>query len=358
MSKFLRLYNIFLTVLFLFCASASATEVDLIYNLSGSNMEHSTAAWHGANVAAEMLKNADQPINMVLYNGESNPNINHAIAKMRVKANTTPLFLSIGDENLIKAAAKPILNAKKTLISATSMTLNDLQKLGPNFISVAPPLEKAAQMTSQFIKISLSQNAALVVFDPANPSSTKQTKLFKKIFTADNGQVKTIPTTPTQQLPQEIQAALTITPNSTIVLITSNNISMAKQLRAQRIKQNIVASAVNGLNATESAQLAHLTPIYFIQTTEKDSLHNQAIYQRFVNAFKKQYNKLPSPAAVAGYNSLMLANMALSTKNNANNTTSADAVRSILSQPNNELIKLTMQVFGVHPNGKVYQAAL
>jgi ABC-type branched-subunit amino acid transport system substrate-binding protein len=117
-----------------FCSASYATEIDLIYNLSGTDAVDSKAAWHGARVAKHVLDQDGKSINLVLYNGQSVPKLNSAIGKMRAQSNASSVVIGLGTPQEITAAAKPVLAANKIFITTATMDV----ALGNHFFTATP----------------------------------------------------------------------------------------------------------------------------------------------------------------------------------------------------------------------------
>lgn len=132
-----------------FAGTTYAAEIDLIYNFNHTTPNDSRAAWHGARIAKQVLKTQGKNINLVLYNGQSVPNLNAAIGKMRAKSDATAVVIGFGSPQEVSAAAKPLLTAGKIFISASPMNNHDKQILGKHFFAV-PTTAKNATATAQF----------------------------------------------------------------------------------------------------------------------------------------------------------------------------------------------------------------
>jgi len=138
MPRFKQLIPALLLLLVTFTTASAATEIDLIYNLSGPDAKDCQAAWHGARVAKHMLDKSGKGVDLVLYNGQSVTKLNAAIAKMRSESKSTSIFIGLGTPNEIIAAAKPLLAANKVFIAANAMTDDEQAGLGDRFFSISP----------------------------------------------------------------------------------------------------------------------------------------------------------------------------------------------------------------------------
>lgn len=148
MLRLKHLLSASLLLFFAFTSFAHAAEIDLIYNLSGPDANASKAAWHGAHIAKAALKEQGNPINLVLYNGQSVPKLNAAIGKMRAKSESTSIVIGLGNSQEMTAAAKPLLAANKIFIAASHMQGD---QLGDNFFTVsASTTPEAAQFETLY----------------------------------------------------------------------------------------------------------------------------------------------------------------------------------------------------------------
>jgi ABC-type branched-subunit amino acid transport system substrate-binding protein len=119
-------------------STAYATEIDLIYNVSGPDASDSRAAWHGARVAKHILDENGKHIDLVLYNGQSVEKLNAAIGQMRAQSESTSIVIGLGSTQEMTAAAKPLLSANKIFITTTEIDIADGQQLGNHFFSAIP----------------------------------------------------------------------------------------------------------------------------------------------------------------------------------------------------------------------------
>ena len=143
MLKSKRFLSALLLLPSIFYSISYATEIDLIYNLSGSDGAACEAAWHGARVAKHILDENGNRINLILYNGQSVSTLNAAIGKIRAQSQSTPIFIGLGTQQEMIAAAKPLLSANKIFIATGSFEDAEKAALGDNFFSVS------AEMTSE-----------------------------------------------------------------------------------------------------------------------------------------------------------------------------------------------------------------
>jgi ABC-type branched-subunit amino acid transport system substrate-binding protein len=146
--------SVLLLLLSIFYSISYATEIDLIYNLSGSDGSACQAAWHGARVAKHILDENGNRINLVLYNGQSVSALNAAIGKMRAQSESAPIIIGLGTQQEMIAAAKPIVSANKIFIAAGSFSDAEKVALGDNFFSFfSQPSSQWDLATTHFDKL-------------------------------------------------------------------------------------------------------------------------------------------------------------------------------------------------------------
>jgi hypothetical protein len=127
-----------LLLLFAFYSVSYATEIDLIYNLSGPDGSDCEAAWHGARIAKHILHQNGTPIHLVLYNGQSVSKLNAAIGKICAQSKSTPIVIGLGTQQEITAAAQPLLAANKIFIAAGNIgEYAEKTELGDHFFFVS-----------------------------------------------------------------------------------------------------------------------------------------------------------------------------------------------------------------------------
>jgi ABC-type branched-subunit amino acid transport system substrate-binding protein len=132
-----------LLLLFTFSSLSYATEIDLIYNISGRNAIDSRDAWHGARIAKQELREHGNKIDLVLYNGQSVDKLNAAIGKMRAASPATSIVIGLGNDQQMAAAAKPLLAAGKIFVAASNVPGGAKKQMGEHFFAVSPNLTPA-----------------------------------------------------------------------------------------------------------------------------------------------------------------------------------------------------------------------
>ena len=323
-----RYLSVFTAFVFLF-STAHASEVDLIYNLTGPSSQESRAAWHGVNIASQMLKEQGQPLHIVLYNGESNKNVNHAIGAMRAKHKETRIFIGLGKPELLLAAAKPLIAANKVFISASSLPKKALQSMGPFLVTATASTEEKAQRLIKFANKRFNHPSFLVVYDPREIESPTTYQALRNAALGAGSRFVSVPTSGAAKQDSWLKALQSHTgslANQTIIL--ASKIKQHQWLHQIR-HANILTPVVAQTSVSITTQKPMIGPHVALFVSPAFVANDPSTVRQFKQRYTRHYGSEPPAAAYNGYNALTMAAYALSHAKTDNLSEVTDIIRAL-----------------------------
>lgn len=306
--------------IFLFCLIAnslfavSTINIGAIYNTSGAQAPLDQSSLQGAKLAVDEINAKGgvlgQKIQLKIASGNSKILEIQKLAGKMAGDTSIPVVVGLSDNDMVAAAAPPILKAGKVFITSGGTSPQLLMEFPQRFFLTAFTDNAQAAAAAQFAIKQMHRQRAIVLYQPNMAYTRDLAHYFVMAFQHFNGKILYQQAIDGDNLPLSKLNAWQKLPGT--MLFVSAGPSQApkiiKQLRAAGIKLPIFSgdSYVAKDIVAQDPQAA--TDIYFTTHGYFDKAFMEPEMQHFVVDYRKKYRQAPSSIFTAlGYDAVQLA---------------------------------------------------
>jgi branched-chain amino acid transport system substrate-binding protein len=316
-------------------------DIGVIYNLTGAQSTLDTFSANGAKLAATEINThggiLGRPINLIIKDGETNPEAIRKIAKEFGENKNIVAVIGLSDTDMALAAI-PTLAANKKLFITSGATGPELPNAAPQWVFLACfSDDEQANNAAIFSYLALGKKSALVIEQNDNSYAKLLTTHFTKSYLQIGGKI--IAQKEFNHANDNLSAILKQFKNDNnqpdIIFLAAGpqmSFKMIKQIRDAGFKQPILGGdSLDSTNLdTQAAQ--DIGTIYFTTHAFIDKNNNNPRVQQFISTYQTTYQQLPdSSFAGLGYDTIGLLAKAITLAK----STDSSKIRAELLKMNN-----------------------
>ncbi len=315
----LRLLPALATALLLGSAQAATYTIDVLYNVTGENKASARAAWRGAKVAAVELNKMHIPVKLRLYDGQSEHNMDHAIAVMQAKHSKSPIMIGLTRSDDVMDTALPLTQANKLFINTSSASEQTQKALGDHYIMTAFTTEQEAKKSAHFLHNTMHQDNLYILVEPTT-SNQQLAKALSGSFGDLGGKPTLVPvpnnvnSSQADEVANNLRQQLTDSTHTVIYLATNTKTAakLLEALRDQDIVNTVMTSARFSPRHIQSMKHKQVAPFFYTSHAFFDTNNPSQELKQFKQAYRKHYHQDPLlPETALGYDAVMLAGYAI-----------------------------------------------
>ena len=294
--------------------AASTIKIGVIYNTSGSQAVLDQRSLQGAKLAVDEINMhggvLGKKIQLEIAKGDSKTDFIQLLAGKMASKTLVPVVVGLSDNDMVEAAAPPILQAGKVFITSGATSPQLLTEFPKRFFLTAFTDNAQAAAAAQFAIKAMHRSRAIVLYQQNMTYTRDLAYYFVAAFKHFNGKILYQQSINNDNLPIAKLIAWQKSPGTILFLSAGPEMApkLIKRLRDAGIKLPIFGgdSYVADNIVTQDQQAA--TDIYFTTHGYFDKAFMQSNMRKFVIDYRKKYGQLPQSIFTAlGYDAIQLA---------------------------------------------------
>jgi len=290
-------------------------ELGVLYNLTGDQSSLGKASLQGANLAAQHI-NASGGIRghkliLEIKNGESKPRVLQGEAKKFASEKTIQIVMGLSDNNMVMAAAPPVVKAGKVFISsgATAPSLTTL--IPKNLYLVAFGDNAQAATSAEYAINTLHIRKAVLIYDKNMEYARTLASYFTSAFVHDGGTISFVKSFKHHKFNHDAIKALMSQKNQPRLIYLAAGPEevpfIIRDLRHHGIRSTIMGGDSYVASAIIKKTANHASHIYFTTHVFFNLKSTNAKLKMFIKEYYEKYHQLPQNAFSAlGYDTINL----------------------------------------------------
>jgi branched-chain amino acid transport system substrate-binding protein len=293
-----------------------------LYNLEGSQAALDLPSASGARLAVkEINRNGGingRPVELVLYNGKTDPDTIKQAARRLIEQDQVAAIAGFSDSDMVLAGA-PIAATAKTVFITSGATAPTLPGQVKDYLFLAcfgDNVQAAAGAHYAYINLGIKTSALLV--DTKMEYTMLLARYFKESFAEMGGKIILEDTYQGGAIDFSAQVgrlkALDPPPNMVYVASGPDDIGpIVKQLRQAGLSMPIMGGDAYDTPLLSDIAGKYADGVYFTTHALLDEKSGTERTEKFISAYKAEYNRLPENAfAALGYDTVKILADALS----------------------------------------------